>query len=302
MSTLAEVAAEHAVFRRRVALVVASEAASAWRKVDPSRISDSWLSQLTRLLVLLTGAQQAVTSRADSYLDQVLDAQDATTAAEGRVYTSGLAGIASDGRNLTDLLYRPVIGTLAGISAGANTDRALAGGGALLDMIARTQVADAGRAADQVAMTARPQVTVYVRMLVGGSCARCAILAGRRYAWNAAFNRHPRCDCTAIPSHEDLADDLRTDPRRYFRSLGAAEQDRLFTRAGADAIRGGADVSQVVNARSGMYTADGRQLTRTAARNRGRGGVRLMPEQILREAKGNRDESLRLLKLHGYLI
>lgn len=56
-----------------------------------------------------------------------------------------------------------------------------------------------------------------------------------------------------------------------------------------------------MNARSGMYTASGKQLTRTAARARGVGGVRLMPEQILREAKGDRDEALRLLKRFGYL-
>ena len=76
----------------------------------------------------------------------------------------------------------------------------------------------------------------------------------------------------------------------------------VFTRAGAESIRQGADIAQVVNARSGMYTAAGRQLTTTAARIRGQGGIRLMPEQILREAGNDRDEAQRLLKRFGYLI
>lgn len=142
----------------------------------------------------------------------------------------------------------------------------------------------------------------------------------------ASAGIHAVSDCIHIPSAEDTADDLRTDPKAAFAALSGPAQDRAFTKAGAEAIRLGADLSQVVNARSGMTTAgvsktrvrdDGlvvnerirRQVTRvvagravlttTAGGKRGR--VRLMPEQILRDAKGDRDEALRLLKLHGFL-
>lgn len=92
----------------------------------------------------------------------------------------------------------------------------------------------------------------------------------------------------------------------YFNSLSAAEQDRLFTKAGAEAIRSGADLARVVNARRGMYEAGGRSFTREATTRRGRlpgqsRGPRLMPAQILREAGGDRAEALRLFRLHGYL-
>jgi len=107
-------------------------------------------------------------------------------------------------------------------------------------------------------------------------------------------------DCIHIPAREDSADDLRTDPRRYFDSLTAAEQDRQFTKAGAEAIRSGADIAQVVNARSGLYSAGGRLLTTTAAKARGQGGVRLMPDQIFRDAK-DREDAIRLLRRFGYL-
>ncbi|MEU4570841.1 hypothetical protein [Micromonospora sp. NPDC023956] len=100
-----------------------------------------------------------------------------------------------------------------------------------------------------------------------------------------------------IPAREDTADDLRTDPKAYFGSLTTVEQERLFTKSGAEAIRAGADIAQVVNVRSGMYEAAGRQFTTVNAGRR----PRLMPEQILREAAGNREEALRLLRLHRYL-
>lgn len=118
-----------------------------------------------------------------------------------------------------------------------------------------------------------------------------------------------------------------TNPSRFFDSLSAAEQDRVFTRAGAEAIRAGADISQVVNARRGMQSASafgrevlvttegttvrgqaGRRLgareegrRREGARYRSAVRIRLMPEQILAEAGGNRDEAVRLLRVHGYL-
>lgn len=164
-----------------------------WSHVDPARIQQTWMAALGRLLALLVGAQRAVAGQADRYLDEILDAQDIDPTRQARLDPAALSGIASDGRDLRTLLYQPVVTTLTGIQRGASQERAFAGGQATLDMIVRTQVADAGRGADQVALTARRQATGYVRMLVGKSCSRCAILAGRRYAWNAGFRRHPRC-------------------------------------------------------------------------------------------------------------
>lgn len=299
-SQLAEVALEHAAVRRALAVSVAGEAARMWAQVDAAAIAVSWTSLLPRLFTLVTGAQRAAAGRADLYVDDALDAQGLDPGREGRVLAAGLSGVASDGRGLAGLLYQPAVTALVGIRDGASTAQALNSGRFALDMIVRTQVADAGRAADQVAMTARPQVTTYVRMLVGGSCARCAILAGRRYPRDASFNRHPRCDCIGVPSREDTADDVRTDPKRYFASLSRAEQDRLFTKAGAEAIREGADIAQVVNARRGLYTAAGGvKATRVGARKR---RVRLLPEECLRQAGGDRAKALRLLRTHGYLI
>jgi hypothetical protein len=56
-------------------------------------------------------------------------------------------------------------------------------------------------------------------------------------------------------------------------------------------------MAKVVNARRGMYTADGRQFTRESAGRR----PRIMPEQIYRDAR-DREDAIRLLRLHGYIL
>ncbi len=193
MPSPAEVAREHARDRLGLVETISAEAAKAWRKVDPARIVDSWLKLMGPLLVLLTGTQQVAAAEADAYLDEVLDVQGIDPAAVGELAPEALSGVASDGRTLEGLLAYPAFAVLDLVRSGTGVDESLASGGFVLDTIARTQVADAGRAADLIATAARRQATGYVRMLVGGSCSRCAILAGRRYAWNAGFNRHPRC-------------------------------------------------------------------------------------------------------------
>jgi hypothetical protein len=355
MSQLLEVARDHAAFRARMAKAVAGEATAMWRQVDPGRIQESWLSALARLLVLLTGAQRVVAGRADSYLDEVLDAQGVDPVREGSFVPASLSGVASDGRELTTLLYRPAVTALLGVQSGATVERALAGGQAALDMIVQTQVADAGRVADEVAMAVRPAVHGWIRMITPPACSRCAVLAGKFFRWNTGFERHPSCHCVHIPAGEDAKGDVRTDPKAYFNSLTAAEQDRVFTQAGAEAIRLGSDIAQVVNARRGArglspagarltaaevkvlrggrnrghlepVTAFGQQLliTNEGTTVRGLAGVRLgakvdgfkkaggryrsakaprlMPEQVLQIAAGNRDEAIRLLKRNGYVL
>lgn len=62
-------------------------------------------------------------------------------------------------------------------------------------------------------------------------------------------------------------------------------------------------MARVINARRAIYTAGGRTFTRDSTTRRGTGRkARLTPDQIYIEAGGNRDEALRLLKLHGYLF
>jgi len=291
---VAAIAARHAAAQTALARRTARELAALWSQVDPGRIGASWRLLLPRALAALAAAQHLAAGAADGYLNGALSGGTAL----GRVRPEGFAGVASDGRALVTLLQQPAITTLTQIGRGVEPAGALRMGGFTLDMITRTQVADAGRVAVGTGIAARPHAAGYVRLVGGKTCARCLILAGRRYAWNAGFQRHPRCDCRHVPVAEDVPGDIMTNPRAHFDALTGAEQDKLLGRAGAQAVREGADLARVVNARRGIQTAaDGRLYTTEAAGRR----PRLMPEQIYREAGADRTEAVRLLRLHGYL-
>jgi hypothetical protein len=143
MSAL-QVAADHARSRRRLAEKLRLEAKEAWAQVDPARISETWAMQIPRLLLLLTGGQHAAAVSADRYVTEVLVEQGLSPATEGRVDAAALAGVASDGRPLESLLAQPGITAKVALASGYSIDYAMAAGGALTELIAHTQVADAG--------------------------------------------------------------------------------------------------------------------------------------------------------------
>lgn len=257
-------------YRRQVTLArrAARDVGRLWARVDRQAIGPSWAASAPAAYQVVAAAQGLAAASSSAYLDDVLEAQGIDPEADGRIQVAAFAGVASDGRDLADLLYEPAITALTALKQGATEARAMASGRLALDMIVRTQVADAGRVADGVAVVARRNVGGYVRLLSPPSCSRCVVLAGKWYRWNAGFLRHPRCDCRHLPAAEDTSDDLRTDPRQYFDGLSPEEQDRAFTKAGAEAIRLGADISQVVNARRGArgLTPAGARLTAAEAK------------------------------------
>ena len=220
----------------------------------------------------------------------MLEEQGIRDAPVASLAAGALVGVASDGRDLGSLL------TLPDLTA------------AQFDRIVATQLQDVARQAAAIERAVRPQVTHYVRALNLPSCGRCVVLAGKPERSDVAFRRHPRCDCLAVPSNAANAGRLATDPVEAFDAMTAAERAKAFTQAGAEAISLGADIGRVVNARSGMGTAQvfGRDVKTTGALRRryGRGPrgdeVRLMPESIAQIAT-DRDDHLRLLRLYGYI-
>ncbi len=263
-------------------------------------------AELARVVV----AYQALAVRASGeYVPEILAEQGIDAATVATPSPVGLLGVASDGRSLSGLL---------GYAVGAAVTNAE------FDRIVATQLQDVGRAAGEIQMGVRPAVTGYVRVVSGSACSRCMILAGRIYRWNEGFERHPGCNCEHVPTTDARAEGVMTNPQSMFESLSAAEQDRRFGRAGAQAIRDGADMGQVVNARRGMDTMQsGLLFTREGATTRGRayklmaergrGGVghktrtgkgtnsvRLMPESIYKVAT-SREDALWLLRTYGYI-
>lgn len=295
-----------------------------WRQIDSGDISGSW-DQLSPLLVqAVSASQQDAAALADDYVAAVIEAEGATSAAAGRINASAFAGQASDGRSLLSLLYQPVIDWKVRLLAGQSMQDAARGSMASALRITSTQVADAGRGATGVSMAGNRTIQGYVRVVQPPACARCVILAGKEYGWNAGFQRHPHCDCIHLPT--TLVAHGRghgfIDPGDYFHGLSRAEQDRAFGVAGARAVRDGGDINAIVNARRGMYTADayGRRVAATREGTTRRGAFyraerrraatagrdfrlrtpRLMPEEIYRLAE-SRDEAVSMLRRFGYL-
>jgi hypothetical protein len=272
-----------------------------WRGVSLNDLTGSWSGSLEQLVPLVAAVQLRAATAGAGYSASSLAEQGVYEAPEAFVDPSGFAGQAADGRSLQGALYSPLVGVKQFIGKGVEPAVALASGGKLLERGLRTLVADTGRAAASVDIASRPR-TGYVRMLNAPSCSRCVILAGKFYRWNKGFQRHPHCDCRHIPSTENVADDSMTDPYEYFHSLSAAEQDAAFTKAGAQAIRDGSDMFQVVNSRRGMkpggVTTEGTTKRGFYGNTR---GARLTPDAIYARQLP-RERTLRELERYGYIL
>lgn len=325
MASPLELAEVHYAYGKELQAAAAGKLLSLWRGVDRRHILASWSERLPDAVNVVAASQLAAAEDGAAYMAAALAVQGISTDGPA-VIPKGFAGLAYPlspdalALDLPGTLAAPAFTALRGIKGGATLERSMAGG--LNDLMLRSQVqiSDAARNSGSVAMSTRNETVGYVRMLNPPSCSRCAILAGKWYRSNAGFPRHPGCDCRHIPTTEDAAGDLLTDPYEYFSSLPAPEQNRIFTNAGAQAIRDGSDIFQVVNARKGMHTtAGGSKVTTEGTTRRGywgsqqqtrarkgseRYGVsirqRMMPEEIYKRA-ATPERAKALLAEYGYI-
>lgn len=306
--------------QRRITAEAVSASNRLWRRVDAADLDTTWATILPGLMAVTMASQSRAAEAGAEYVPSLRDELNISDRIEGDVRPSSLVGTSSTGVPLEFALAGGITHAKSLIKNGAPPRMATIAGGKRLAQTVQLQVADAGRIASSVSAIGDKSLTRYTRMLVPPSCSRCAILAGKISYMDTAFLRHPRCDCRNIPCNENTAGDLTSDPHDYFESLSEPEQDRVFTKAGARAIRDGADMNQVVNARSGMYTTRGGNLAtragstqrgawgssqtvvnrRTGARERPVRRHRMMPETIY-GLTDNRDEQIRLLKYYRFM-
>ncbi|MFE9335267.1 hypothetical protein [Streptomyces sp. NPDC007063] len=272
------------------------------------------------LNAVVTG-QLSAAQGAQAFVTGAMMAQGAGLETLGAVVPGRLAGLAADGRALSTLLYLPAITTAQGMQYGLSADVAMVRGLNQLAMLAASTIADTARTATQVAMTAEPRCISYVRVVRLPACSRCIILAGRQYSYSTGFQRHPKCDCGMEPLSQSEwrassdADDL-------YKKMSPDERVKRFGKDAVEAIDNGADIAQVVNSRRGMATTTtGKRVTTEGTTRRGIGGkaldsgfdkakgqrysrareARLMPEQIIKQARGDRELQCALLRKHGYI-
>lgn len=193
-----------------------------------------------------------------------------------------------NGMPVEHVLHTSVIRAKQAVGAGASVYGALAEAQKFLDVAVPSLIADANRGAVQASITST-NVTGYVRMLNPPSCRRCIPLAGKWFRWNKGFQRHPGCDCRHIPVAENRAGDFTTDPYEMFNGMSEAEQDRIFGKRNAQAIRDGGDIWQVTN-------ADARERHRPY---RGRGRPTL--DEIYTQAGDSKTRAVELMREHGYI-
>lgn len=309
-----------------------------WRQVSYSNIPGTVASVAPALLQMLVGAQEQAAAQSEPFMAAVDDHYGVSSTAA--VNPEAFSGMTQDGVGLDSaVLYSSQV-MFDQITRGLAPDQVLSTGKNFVTQIGRTAVMDSGREADRVQMFARPEYKKWVRQIGPGACSRCIQLAGIE-SWRKAFARHPNCHCVAVPAAESFDGAIETSPRAYFDQLSRAEQDRRFTKAGAEVIREGADISRVVNARRGatgikygpriipepgkrsmiprnigtqdnpIHVYETVELTGKRARRqfsygtldrRLPKGTRLMPETILKIAKGDRKRLNELLQHYGYLV
>ena len=316
-----ETAVKHYRAMLRLQRSARAAAAVAWSSLSAAYLSESWDSVSPALVAAVSKLQLDAATRGAGYGGNTLADQGLYEAPEAWVDPSSLAGVSSRGASLGAALYSAIPHTKDLIAGGMPERVALARGREVLQMSAAAQVADAGRTAAGLDTFARPKVG-YVRMLNPPSCSRCSVLAGRFYRSNEGFQRHPRCDCVHVPTTRTEAaesEGLVHDPYAYFESLSESAQDKTFGKAQAQAIRDGADLFQVVNARRGMsyagVSSDGSRRGQKVASDFTREGTtrralwgganpkgkRLTPDAIYAQGLP-REATLDLLAKHGYLL
>ena len=229
------------------------------------------------------------------------------------------SGYAASGVSLQQYFAGASTSTLTNIRQGMSAVAALRSQTSALSTRAALGIADTARQAAGADTTTRQSVG-YVRVVSPGACKFCIVLAGKWYRWNQGFLRHPHCYCRHVPATQSVSEGMVADPMEAFDSMTSEQQDRTFGRDSAQAIRDGADISQVVNARSGVapigskarlgravpdYTTSGngnlRGLNRSWYNLIAGTKPRLTPEGIYRRA-GSRDEAIQLLRDYGYII
>lgn len=233
--------------QQKIGLVTTGAVKKLWSRMG-SEFDQSWAEIRQPVLDTVRNGRLAAASQSVGYTQSVLAETGQTAPAVGALIPAAFVEFTPSGSDVGVYLDSAVVRTKQAVAAGADTREALRKGGDWLTGSLLTLLADTSRDVVSADIAQRPLLTGYVRMLSAPSCARCVILAGKWFRWNEGFQRHPRCDCRHIPASENVAGDMLTDPYEYFRSLSVKDQERLFGKYEAEAIRDyGADIYRTMN-------------------------------------------------------
>ncbi|MER5262259.1 hypothetical protein ABTZ99_09290 [Actinosynnema sp. NPDC002837] len=322
-ATSADLDADYYRAQQRIVRAAVDQAQAAWMQLNPRDASRSWDEQVRpQVVAAVEEAQERSAALAPLYIAGTLAAAGAVSAPLRLLVASAFVGLAANGLLLGALLdfafgyYRR-----ARLADVPETEARAIGLARLLTYVS-TETADTARLALYVGSIVEPEVAGYERVVHLPACGRCILLSGRLYRYSTGFLRHPRCDCSMRPvTHDQWREDgANRSPQALFDGMTPAQQDKAFGKGDAAAIRAGADIGRVVNARrrGQVYVASGYEFTRDATTSRGIGrqlgelakqGGRyrrsLVPRptaaQLVNAVGENREELVRQLRRFGYL-
>jgi len=223
-----------------------------WRGAQAGDLDVGWDAVAPTLGDVMSSAQVAAAQAGAIYAARSLTMQGSSGGE--KVVAEAFAGVTREGRAVVPELYASVTTTKTLIGAGGGVPAAFRAGVGVLSVLAANIIRDSGRGAAATAAVSAGS-RHYVRVVQPGACSRCAQLAGV-VGFRRPFARHPRCRCTSMwLTDNEAPEGFFSSSADYFDSLSEAEQDRVFTKSGAWAIREGADISKVVNARRGALQA-----------------------------------------------
>lgn len=253
--------AEHYDVQQKIGLTTTAAVGKLWQRMG-DEFDSSWQAIREPVLTVVRNGRLAAAAQSVGYVPQVLAETGQTAKPVGVIVPAAFVEATPAGSDVGVYLDTAVTRTKQAILTGADTASALQSGGSWLTSAVLTMIADTSRDVVSADIAQRPTITGYVRMLNAPSCARCVILAGKWFRWNQGFLRHPNCDCRHIPASEDISGSYLTDPYEYFKSLTVRDQERLFGKNEALAIREyGADIYRTMNIKMrGLGTAKGNRI------------------------------------------
>ncbi len=295
MQQIPQAAAEFYRQQQRISDVTARAVSREWAKVGDD-FTPGWDAVRGGVTDVVQAGLRATTRSAAEYIPRLVSETGLAAPPTGGLQLGAFSETMPDGSEIATAFDAAPIRAKQAVAGGATSLRAREMAGAWLSSKVLTALADTRRNVVSVDLAQRPTITGYVRMLNGASCPRCTILAGKWFRWNEGFQRHPNCDCVHIPAKDQAwaeAEGFVSDPYEEFFSLSEDEQNRLYTEAGAQAIRDGGDIYRVVN-----INQRGLGVSRQAARYGT--PMRMTPNDIY-ELKLSRAETIKVLEREGYI-
>ena len=252
MSRQSDLAFAHQSDRINLGHALAARTAELWRRMDVHNMDATWDLVAPVMVRQVAAAQLVAATQATTYVSALDRSYSGFTPYPAVIVPDAFTNVMGDGREVAPALFGAMTSTKTLIGQGVPPMTAFESGARFIAMIASSALNDLGRSADRT-LAAGKGYTSYIRVVGGSACSRCAILAGI-YSGESAFARHVHCQCTTCPiPHEGkkAPSGFHDSPQSLFDSLSKKDQDRVFTNAGAEAIRNGADPIKVVNARRG---------------------------------------------------